>query len=145
MMESTPKPQELLEELKSLKDWESRCRYIVALGQKLEPMTNEEKTDDTKLKGCQSSVWLDKRFCDGHILLKADSDSAIIKGLVAIIVIFYSNKTPEEVLQFSTTTFEKVGVSINFSQTRTNSLVGVIKSIQAYALEKTSEKTVHEK
>src|SRR5690625_4531820 len=91
--------QNIIDEFSSLADWTERYKHIIALGRELEPMDEEYKVEENLVRGCQSQVWLHTNTSDGRIIFEADSDAAITKGLVALMVRFYSNQTPEDIIQ----------------------------------------------
>src|SRR5690625_6105163 len=74
---------------------QERYRYILKLGQKLDPLPEEEKAEENLVRGCQSQVWLTADLEDGKVVFRADSDAAITKGLVALMVKIYSGEEPE--------------------------------------------------
>ena len=93
---------DLVETLEFLDDWEERYKFIVDLGRELEPLPEAAYTDENKVRGCMSQVWMihEMREIDGErvIHLQADSDAHIVKGLIAVLMVLYSDKTPAQVL-----------------------------------------------
>lgn len=92
------------------------------------------RTDDFKIKGCQSQVWLNASLKEGQIQFIGDSDAAIVKGLVAIVLEIYSGLTPKEVLETQPDIFERIGLNANLSQTRVNGLAAMVRQIKFYGL-----------
>jgi len=86
--------QKIIDEFSALLDWTERYKHIIKLGRELEPLDEEYKIEDNLVRGCQSQVWLHTALKDGNIIFEADSDAAITKGLVALMVRFYSNRRP---------------------------------------------------
>jgi cysteine desulfuration protein SufE len=120
--------------LNSARDWQARYKQIIELGRALPPMPEGARVDANKVKGCQSQVWLDAAFEDGSVVLQGDSDAAIVKGLVAVVLHVYSGATPQEILATPPTFIDELGLSSNLSQTRANGLSAMIKQIQLYAV-----------
>ena len=86
---STPKEiqAELVEEFELFDDWMSRYEYVIDLGKKLPDFDNDWQTEENKIQGCQSQVWLHSELHDGKLVIKGMSDAAIVKGLVAIVLL----------------------------------------------------------
>ena len=88
---------ELSENFELLDDWEDKYRYLIDLGEKLPPFAEECRTDEWKVSGCQSQVWLVPEYKDGRIHFRGDSDAVIVRGLIAIVLIVYNDKSPSEI------------------------------------------------
>ena len=82
---------ELIENFEFLDSWEDKYRYIIELGEKLPPLDDKFKTDEWKVRGCQSQVWLVPSVKDGVISFAGDSDAAIVKGLIAVVLMIYNH------------------------------------------------------
>lgn len=128
------KQDRILREFKALGDWPERYKYIIKLGQKLDSLDDEYKTDENLVRGCQSQVWLHTDLEDDKVIFKADSDAAITKGLVALMVRFYSEETPEDILSHSPDFIKKIGMQEHLSPTRSNGLASMIKQMKIYAM-----------
>ncbi len=89
---------ELVEEFALFDDWMSRYEYVIDLGKTLPEFPDDLKTEQNRIRGCQSQVWLDMEFTDGLLNIKGCSDAAIVSGLVAIVLRVYSGQTPEDIL-----------------------------------------------
>jgi len=124
----------IVEEFKQFEDWGDKYAHLIKLGKQLELFPEELKTGKNKLDGCQSQVWMDAKLEDGEIIIKADSDAMIVKGLVAVLVKAYSNHTPEEILSSPPEFLTKIGIDKHLSPTRKNGLGAMLKQIQMYAL-----------
>jgi len=118
----------------AIEDWESRYREIIALGKQLPDMPEDQHTEANKVKGCQSQVWLSPRVEEGRIYFHADSDAAIVRGLVALLVEVYNGHSPDEILAADETFLDRIGLIEHLSQTRSNGLSAMIKQIKYYAL-----------
>lgn len=126
--------QNIIKEFAGLSDWTERYKHLIALGRQLHPLDETYKTEANLVRGCQSQVWLHTDFRDGKILFEADSDAAITKGLVALMVRFYSHRTPDEILQTNPVFVKKIGLQEHLSPTRSNGLASMIKKMKIYAM-----------
>ena len=124
----------ITEEFALFDDWTDKYQYIIELGQKLEKFPEEHRLDKNKVKGCQSSVWLVSSFDDNKIHFQADSDSSIVKGLVALLLRVYSGRTPDEILSTEAFFIEQIGLKQHLAQTRANGLSAMLKQIKMEAL-----------
>ncbi|PKL84344.1 MAG: Fe-S metabolism protein SufE [Ignavibacteriae bacterium HGW-Ignavibacteriae-3] len=125
---------EIVKEFEQYIDWEDKYRHIIELGRQLPPIDELARTDKNKLAGCQSQVWINAKLEDGKAVFEADSDAAIVKGLIALVIRVYSNHTPEEILATPPEFVKKIGIDNHLSPTRKNGLGAMMKQIQLYAL-----------
>lgn len=132
----------IIREFELLQDWQERYKYIIKLGDKLDPLPEESRVEENLVKGCQSQVWLTAEMQDGKVVFKADSDAAITKGLVSLMVRFYSEQEPEVILQTSPVFIDKIGMSQHLSPTRANGLASMVKQMKIYAMAFKSQKTL---
>lgn len=116
------KQQEILEELSFFPDWQERYEYVIGLGRKLPAMPEESKTEDKLIKGCQSQVWLDARAEDGRVRYRADSDSVITKGMIALFVRVLDGETPDAILAADLSFIDRTGLKEHLAPTRANAL-----------------------
>lgn len=123
---------ELVDEFDLLGDWEERYRYVIELGKDLAPLTEAERTDTYKVRGCASQVWLVTEALDGGKLgFRGDSDAHIVSGLIAILLRLYSDRTPAEILAFDAkAAFEKLGLAGALSAQRSNGLASMVGRIR---------------
>ncbi|HSH53063.1 MAG TPA: SufE family protein [Bacteroidales bacterium] len=126
--------QEIIKEFSALSDWTERYKHIIKLGQQLEPLEESYKVDENLVRGCQSQVWLHCKYEDGKIFFGADSDAAITKGLVALMVRFYSDQTPDTVIATEPVFIKKIGMEAHLSPTRSNGLASMVKQMKIYAM-----------
>lgn len=129
---------ELLSEFEFLGDWEERCDYLIDLGFELPDMPDEAKTEENRVHGCQSNVWLitNLKHPDGQPVMEilADSDAMIVKGLIAVLLTIYSGKTPREILDIDVKDiFEQLGLNRHLSTARKNGLNGMVQRIRGLA------------
>jgi cysteine desulfuration protein SufE len=126
--------QQIVDEFKALGDWTERYKHIIRQGRDLEPLDEEYKVDENLVRGCQSQVWLHTRFEDGKVIFEADSDAAITKGLVALMVRFYSGQDPDTIINTSPDFIKKIGMQQHLSPTRSNGLASMVKQMKIYAM-----------
>jgi cysteine desulfuration protein SufE len=125
---------DIVDEFELLVDWQEKYQHIIAIGKKLPSFPLELQTEENKVRGCQSNVWLVSSFNEGKIFLQGDSDALIVKGLVALVLRVLSGKTPDEILNTQLSFIERLGMQSNLSPTRNNGLAAMIKQIKFYAL-----------
>ena len=126
---------EIIEEFELFDDdWEGKYEYIIDLGKKLSPMSEDLKTEDNIIKGCQSVVWLSAKFENGVVVFEGDSQAIIVKGLVNMLLKVLSNHTPEEILNADLYFIERIGLTSHLAQTRSNGLASMVKQMKTYAL-----------
>ena len=125
----------LVDEFEFLGDWEERYRYLIEMGQALPGLEDSERTDDTRVQGCVSQVWLvmDEGL-DRALILRGDSDAHIVKGLVALLNRLYDGRTPQEALSIEPKeVLGRIGLAEHLSPQRSNGLASMIKRIRAEA------------
>jgi cysteine desulfuration protein SufE len=125
---------QIINEFKALDDWTERYKHIIKQGRNLEPLDEKHKVEDNLVRGCQSQVWLHTRLEDGKVIFEADSDAAITKGLVALMVRFYSGQDPETIIQTNPDFIKKIGMEQHLSPTRSNGLASMVKQMKIYAM-----------
>ena len=125
--------QELIEDFQFLDDWMDRYRYIIDLGKELPPFPEDWMTDEFKVKGCQSQVWLVPEHKNGRLTFHAASDAAIVSGLIAILLKIYSDRTPQEILATPPSFIEGIGLDEHLSPSRSNGLHSMIQTMFAHA------------
>jgi cysteine desulfuration protein SufE len=124
--------QDLAAEFDLLGDWEERYRYIIELGRTLAPLSDAERIDANKVRGCASQVWLvTEPTGDGHLVFRGDSDAVIVQGLVAVMLRLYSGHTPEEILGFDApAALKQLGLDGALSAQRSNGLASMVQRIR---------------
>lgn len=125
---------EIIEDFALFDTWEEKYQYIIEIGQKLKPLAAEFKTDDNKIKGCQSSVWLTASENNGIIEFSADSDSVFVKGEIALLMEVLSNQSPEAIVNAELGFIDQIGLRSHMAQTRANGLAAMIKQMKLYAV-----------
>lgn len=114
-------------------DWEDRYKELIQLGRSLASISDEQRAEKYKVKGCQSQVWLIPEFKDGKVYFQADSDAVLVKGIIALLVNVYSDATPDEILNNKPEFLKEMGITEHLSMNRTNGLASMMKQIQMYA------------
>ena len=130
---------EIRENFVLLDDWDDRYRYVIELGRTLEPMPEAEHSQENKVQGCASQVWLSKRIdrqSRNEPVLKylGDSDAHIVRGLIAILLTLYSGHTPQEILSTDAIAlFDEFGFREHLTPQRSNGLRSMVERIRADA------------
>lgn len=115
-------------------DMEMTVFYIMELGQKLPEMPESEKTDQNIVKGCQSKVWLTASLVDNRVYFRADSNTAITKGLVSLLTRIFNGQTPEDILNADLYFMTRIGMDRFIGTQRSNGFAAMIKQMKLYAL-----------
>lgn len=126
---------ELVEEFDLLGDWEGRIEYVIDLGKGLAPLPDAARTEANKVPGCAAQVWLDGRAEAGRLWFDADSDSALSKGNIALLLKLYSGRTPAEILAFDArAALDRLGLPGALTRQRANGLNSMVGRIRETAL-----------
>ena len=122
----------LSDEFDLLGDWEERYRYVIDLGKELAPLTDAERTEPYKVRGCASQVWLvTEPQADGTLRFRGDSDAHIVRGLIAILLRLFSGRTPRQILDFDAkAAFDRLGLAGALSAQRSNGLASMVARIR---------------
>jgi len=124
---------QIIEDFSFFDEWMDKYEHLIELGKNLPPMNPAYKTEENLVKGCQSQVWLHAEKKDGKIVFQGDSDAIITKGLIALVLSIFNEKTPEEIQNTELYCIEKIGLKEHLSPTRANGLDAMIKKIRMYA------------
>lgn len=129
---------EVVDNFSLFDNWEDRYTYLMDLGKKLPAMAEAEKNDETRVKGCQSDVWVKADFStvDGKevMRLEGDSASAIVKGLVAIVILLFSGRPRREIPSTDeAVVFGELGLDQYLSPTRKVGLHAMVTRIKSMA------------
>lgn len=128
------KEKEIVEEFAMFEDWDSKYEYLIDLGKELPSIGEEYKTDQYRIKGCQSQVWLNAELREGRIRFYADSDAIITKGIIALLVRVFDNETPEDIMAADLNFINEIGLNAHLSPTRSNGLLSMIKQMKMFAI-----------
>lgn len=124
--------EDLTAEFELLGDWEERYRYVIDLGRELTPLSDAERSEANKVRGCASQVWLvTEPQSDGTVRFRGDSDAHIVRGLIAVLLRLYSGRTHEQILAFDAkAAFAKLGFDGALSTQRSNGLFSMVERIR---------------
>jgi cysteine desulfuration protein SufE len=129
--------EELAETFELLGDWEERYRYLIELGRKLPPMADADKTEDSKVRGCMSQVWLTHDVMPGSpptLRFHGDSDAHIVKGLIALLFMLVSERTPQQIAALDIgAAFTRLGLENHISMNRRNGFYAMVERIRQLA------------
>lgn len=129
---------EIINDFSLFDDWDGKYEYIIEFGKNLPPMDSRFKTEENKVSGCQSQVWLHSEYKDGKVYFYADSDAIITKGLVGLLLKVLSGRTPKEIINAKLEFIEKIGMNQHLSMNRANGLASMVKHMK-----KTAEKYIN--
>ena len=123
-----------MENFAFFENWEEKYQYVIDLGRRLEPLDARYKTDEWLVKGCQSQVWLVPHYQENHFHFCGDSDAILVKGIIAIVLLIYNDKTPQEIKTVDITEiFAKIGLEENLTPSRRNGMMSMVEKIRQYA------------
>jgi cysteine desulfuration protein SufE len=123
----------IAEEFAFFSDWSERYQYLIDLGRQLPPFPDAYRSEDYRVHGCQSLVWL---VASGHadkMHFQATSDSAIVSGLIALVLRVYNNRSAEEIISTEPDFIQAIGLAKHLSPTRANGLAAMLAKLKAYA------------
>ncbi len=124
---------EIIDSFSLFSEWLDRYQYLIDLGRKLPPLDDAEKTDDKLLAGCQSQVWLLLEGDAGEVTIRANSDAAIVSGLIALLIQVYSGCSAKQIVDTEPYFIEDIGLSSHLSPTRANGLHAMLGAIKGHA------------
>ena len=126
--------ESIIDDFAFLDDWEDRYRYVIELGKALPPLTDAERTDANKVRGCASQVWIVRDVQDGDdpvMSYRGDSDAHIVRGLIAILLALYSGQKASRVLEIDAEEqFRAIGLRDHLTAQRANGLASMISRIR---------------
>lgn len=129
---------EIRDDFALLDDWEDRYRYVIELGRQLPEIPESMRTEANKVRGCASQVWISTNISEDNgqrrLHFQGDSDSHIVKGLIAVLFVLYQDETPDEILQRDPqAVFKEFGLAEHLTQQRSNGLASMVARIRADA------------
>ena len=127
------KKDKILSELAELTSTDDRYKFIIEMGRKAPSLSDEQRQDKFLIQGCMSQAWLVPEFKSGVVHFYVDSDAAIVKGIMAILVAVYGGNSPEENLSLSPEFLREGGITEHLSMNRRNGLSSVVKQILLYS------------
>ncbi|MCF6262418.1 MAG: SufE family protein [Xanthomonadales bacterium] len=131
--------QEIVDNFALFDDWMDRYQYLIDLGKQLPQLSSDEMISDNLVSGCQSQVWLVASGSRDSLSFRANSDAAIVSGLIALLLQIYSGRSATEILESSPWFVEKIGLSEHLSLTRANGLASMLAKIQQHAYKANSQ------
>ncbi len=123
----------ITDEFAFFSDWTERYQYLIDLGRQLPAFPDELKREEFRVYGCQSQVWLVPEGDADCMHFRATSDSAIVSGLIALVLRVYSGRPAQEILATEPTYIEAIGLARHLSPTRSNGLASMLKKLKSYA------------
>ena len=126
--------REIIDEFGLFDSWDDKYEYIIDLGKRLPVLDVRYKTDENRVRGCQSSVWLVAEYKDGILYYQADSDALIVKGLISMLIRVLSGRTADEIIDARLDFIREIGMTTHLAQTRSNGLLSMVKQMKHYAL-----------
>ena len=128
------KAADIREEFSWLEDWEARYAHLIDLGKANPPLDKGERTEETRVRGCASQVWMVTDLKDGKLIVRAESDAMIVSGLIGLLMRLYSGEAPAEILKFDAPALlDEIGVSGALTAQRSNGLASMLARIKADA------------
>jgi len=125
--------KDLSDDFALLANWEEKYEYLIEMGMDLPAMKPENKVEKNLVKGCQSSVWFDVNCKDGNMVFEADSDSLVVKGMVAVLYKLFNNQPAKDVLDADLSFFEELGLCRHISSQRSNGLTAMVAHLKTKA------------
>ncbi len=125
---------EIVEEFEVYDDWMDKYEYIIELGKELPIISEENKTEDKLIEGCQSRVWLHSEVKDGKMQFSADSDAIITKGIIGLLIRVMNNESPETIATANLHFIADIGLQEHLSPTRANGLASMVQRLKMSAL-----------
>ena len=125
---------EIIEDFSMYDDWNDKYEYLIEFGKSLPLIEEQYKTEENRIHGCQSRVWLHGEIKNGKLYFYADSDAIITKGIVGLLVKVLSGHTPAEIANSDLYFIEKIGLKEHLSPNRANGLVAMIKKMKTYGI-----------
>ena len=126
--------REIVDEFSFLESWDDKYQYIIELGKKVQPLEEENKKDENKVRGCQSTVWLVADYRNGRVNFKAESNSTIVQGLISMLIRVLSGQKPDDIVEAKLDFLNEIGMMTHLAQTRSNGLLAMVKQMKNYAL-----------
>jgi cysteine desulfuration protein SufE len=131
---ATPSIDSIIETFELLEEWEDRYRYLIELGRTLDPLPEEARTADNKVRGCVSQVWLQTSLQEGRVHFVGDSDAHIVKGLVAILIALLSDRPAPDILATdAVAVFRTLQLEEHLTPQRSNGLRSMVERMRADA------------
>ncbi len=128
---------ELIADFEMFDDWMDRYQYLIDLGRRLPEFPDELRTEENRIRGCQSQVWFVAENANGRLKFQATSDAAIVSGLIALLLRLYSDRLPQDILDTPPDFVAALQLESHLSPTRSNGLGSMLAAIRRFAAEAT--------
>lgn len=125
---------EIIDDFSAFDDWMDKYGLLIDLGNSLEALPEEYKTEQNLIEGCQSRVWLQADMNNGQLVFRGESDAILVKGIVSLLIKVLSGHTPDEILNTDLYFIDRIGLKEHLSPTRSNGLLAMVKQMKMYAL-----------
>lgn len=125
--------KEIVDDFGLFPEWLDRYQYLIDLGRKLPTLSEAEMRDDKLLAGCQSRVWLYQEGDADRVIFRANSDAAIVSGLIALLIKVYSGCSAREIVETEPFFIDEIGLGEHLSPTRANGLHAMLNAIKSHA------------
>lgn len=136
--------EKIIGEFSYFEDWMDKYNYIIELGKSLPLIDPKYKTDEYRIEGCQSNVWLQADYRDNRLYFTADSDAIITKGIINLLIRVLSGQTPDDILTADLGYIDAIGLKNHLSPTRSNGLLAMIQQIKRFAIVYQAKSQQHE-
>lgn len=127
--------QEVIDEFSLFDDWMDRYQYLIDMGRRLPPFPDDLRTEENRIRGCQSQVWFVPEQREGRLYFQAISDAAIVSGLIAVLLRLYSGRDPRDILETPPDFVDALQLQSHLSPTRSNGLSAMLDAIRKFAAE----------
>lgn len=134
MMSIDEEQNAIIEEFEGFDDWMDKYQYIIDIGNALPGLDETYKKPQYLIEGCQSRVWLHASYQNGLIMIEAESDAVIVKGIVMLLIRVLNGRTPDQILESDLFFIDEIGLKDHLSPTRANGLVSMVRQIKNYAM-----------
>ena len=125
---------ELIDNFSFIDSWEDRYKYLIELGNQLPHLPDEKKTDEWRVPGCQSQVWIVPHSENTSIWFEGDSDAIIVRGIIAIVLVIFKDKPAQEILDVDVEEiFDKMGLREHITPNRRSGMLSMVDKIKYYA------------
>lgn len=136
--------EELIDNFSFLDSWEDRYKYLIELGNTLNRLDETEKIDQWKVPGCQSQVWIIPHYNNDTISFKGDSDAVIVRGIIAVVLEIFKDKTAQEILDIDVEKiFDKMGLKEHITPNRRSGMLSMVDKIKYYAAQASGRQDEH--
>ncbi len=129
------KQQEIIDEFALFDDWMDRYAHLIEMGKELPLLSEQEKTEECLIPGCQSRVWLTYTMEEGVLHFRADSDAIITKGIIGLLIRVLDGETPQDIAVSDLHFIAAIGLNEHLSPTRANGLASMVKQLKLAAIQ----------